>query len=145
MVSKASDDFPEPETPVTTVSALCGISKSMFLRLCTRAPRTTILSLGETDIFSKVQPFPERDCTAGLRNVAESFYYSVSWQGCVEVGRTTSLATGDCPCIQFPHHQASKRRQLSRPAKSNRYPVRNSGVQWLHQSPGDPRWVLSRS
>src|SRR5690242_17882868 len=44
MVSKASEDLPEPETPVTTVSALCGTSKSMFLRLCTRAPRTTMLS-----------------------------------------------------------------------------------------------------
>src|SRR5215470_13192957 len=45
MVSKASEDFPEPETPVTTVSALCGISTSMSLRLCTRAPRTMMLSL----------------------------------------------------------------------------------------------------
>src|SRR5438067_7822036 len=45
MVSKASDDLPEPETPVTTVSALCGISKSIFLRLWTRTPRTTMLSL----------------------------------------------------------------------------------------------------
>ena len=44
-MSKASDDFPDPDTPVTTVSALCGISTSMFLRLWVRAPRTTILSL----------------------------------------------------------------------------------------------------
>src|SRR5215467_10594360 len=48
MVSKARDDLPEPETPVTTVSALWGISKSMFLRLWTRAPRTTIDSLEES-------------------------------------------------------------------------------------------------
>ena len=39
MVSKASDDLPEPETPVTTVSWLCGIESEMFLRLWTRAPR----------------------------------------------------------------------------------------------------------
>src|SRR5438552_4850090 len=45
MVSNASEDFPDPETPVTTVRALWGISKSMFLRLWTRAPRTTMLSL----------------------------------------------------------------------------------------------------
>jgi len=31
--------FPDPLTPVTTVSALCGISTLTFLRLCTRAPR----------------------------------------------------------------------------------------------------------
>src|SRR6266404_1768941 len=42
MVSKASEDFPEPLTPVTTVMALWGISKLMFLRLWTRAPRTRI-------------------------------------------------------------------------------------------------------
>src|SRR3979409_1800145 len=40
MGSKASEDFPEPLTPVTTVMALCGISTLMFLRLWTRAPRT---------------------------------------------------------------------------------------------------------
>src|SRR5215472_1959958 len=45
MVSKAREDLPEPETPVTTVRELCGTSKSMFLRLCTRAPRTMMLSL----------------------------------------------------------------------------------------------------
>src|SRR5579859_7540358 len=45
MVSKASEDLPEPETPVTTVSELWGISKSMFLRLWTLAPRTTMVSV----------------------------------------------------------------------------------------------------
>jgi hypothetical protein len=38
-VSKASDDFPEPDTPVITVTWLCGIESEMFLRLWTRAPR----------------------------------------------------------------------------------------------------------
>ena len=42
MVSKARLDFPDPETPVTTVMALWGISKLMFFRLCTRAPETTM-------------------------------------------------------------------------------------------------------
>ena len=37
MVSKASDDLPDPDSPVMTVSALRGISTSMFFRLCTRA------------------------------------------------------------------------------------------------------------
>ena len=44
MVSKTSDDLPEPDTPVTTVSRLCGISSEMFLRLWTRAPRIRIES-----------------------------------------------------------------------------------------------------
>src|SRR5207253_9733005 len=45
MVSKASDDLPDPDTPVTTVKVLWGISKSMFFRLWTRAPRTTMDSV----------------------------------------------------------------------------------------------------
>src|SRR5688572_23466906 len=39
MVSKTSDDLPDPDTPVTTVSWLWGMSTEMFLRLWTRAPR----------------------------------------------------------------------------------------------------------
>src|SRR5690606_18552658 len=42
MVSKASEDLPEPLTPVMTMSRLAGSVTSMFLRLCVRAPRTTI-------------------------------------------------------------------------------------------------------
>src|SRR5215217_3129222 len=42
MVSKASDDFPEPETPVNTTRRSRGITRSTFLRLCSRAPRTAI-------------------------------------------------------------------------------------------------------
>src|SRR5690606_30037206 len=44
MVSNASEDFPEPDGPVTTTNARRGISRSRFFRLCWRAPRTTILS-----------------------------------------------------------------------------------------------------
>src|SRR5437660_4640877 len=41
MVSKASDDLPEPDNPVITVSELRGISRLIFFRLCWRAPRMT--------------------------------------------------------------------------------------------------------
>ena len=40
MVSKASEDFPDPDTPVITVSWFLGMSTSMFFKLCSRAPRT---------------------------------------------------------------------------------------------------------
>src|SRR5262249_27007030 len=36
---KASEDLPEPERPVRTVSVSRGISTSTFFRLCSRAPR----------------------------------------------------------------------------------------------------------
>src|SRR3982074_1140229 len=42
MVSKASDDLPEPDSPVKTTSLSRGISRSTFLRLCSRAPRIVI-------------------------------------------------------------------------------------------------------
>src|SRR5438128_2087899 len=45
MVSKASDDLPEPETPVMTTNLLRGMTTSMFLRLCSRAPRMTMESM----------------------------------------------------------------------------------------------------
>src|SRR5262245_35582999 len=44
MVSKASDDLPEPLTPVTTVIWFMGIEKETFLRLFTRAPLTWMAS-----------------------------------------------------------------------------------------------------
>src|SRR5438552_1248443 len=43
---KASDDFPEPEGPVTTVSWRCGMSTEMFLRLCVLAPRMAMVREG---------------------------------------------------------------------------------------------------
>src|SRR5690606_42032207 len=42
-VSNASDDFPDPLTPVTTTSLSRGISTSTFCRLFSRAPRISIV------------------------------------------------------------------------------------------------------
>src|SRR5438067_2507720 len=49
MVSKASEDLPEPLSPVITVRLLRGISTVMFFRLCWRAPRTVILLMATND------------------------------------------------------------------------------------------------
>src|SRR5256885_14563798 len=45
MVSKASDDFPDPDNPVKTISLSRGNSSETFRWLCSRAPRITSLSL----------------------------------------------------------------------------------------------------
>ena len=45
-MSKASEDFPDPLSPVITVRVLRGISTFIFLRLCCLAPRTEILVIG---------------------------------------------------------------------------------------------------
>src|SRR5713101_9932531 len=46
MVSKASDDLPDPDRPVNTTSLSRGIDSVTFLRLCSRAPRIVIWSVG---------------------------------------------------------------------------------------------------
>src|ERR1700741_2348838 len=47
MVSNASEDLPDPDTPVMTTNLLRGTTTSMFLRLCSRAPRMTIESMAK--------------------------------------------------------------------------------------------------
>src|SRR5215203_2185608 len=44
MVSKARDDLPLPLIPVMTTSLFLGIEISIFLRLCSLAPKTSINS-----------------------------------------------------------------------------------------------------
>ena len=44
IVSSTSDDFPEPETPVTTVICFFGIFTETFFKLFSVAPRTSIYS-----------------------------------------------------------------------------------------------------
>ena len=76
MVSKASEDLPEPETPVTTVRVLWGISKSMFLRLWTRAPRTVMLSFAmapETDGSLAARRIPSTRPTDCFNNSCRNF------------------------------------------------------------------------
>src|ERR671922_2814369 len=45
MVSNASDDFPEPDSPVMTTSDSRGSDSEMSRRLCSRAPEMTIAFL----------------------------------------------------------------------------------------------------
>src|SRR5688572_14927488 len=58
MVSKASDDLPLPLMPVNTTSLLRGIVRLIFLRLCSRAPYTSICwaSAGLAGVFNIAWP-----------------------------------------------------------------------------------------
>src|SRR3954470_3750569 len=47
MVSNASDDLPDPDRPVMTTSESRGSSTVTSLRLCSRAPETTMEDWGE--------------------------------------------------------------------------------------------------
>src|SRR5215471_5005915 len=69
MVSKASEDLPEPESPVNTTSRSRGISRSMFLRLCSRAPRIAITRAPSADAWRRGRPWSKRSF---IRSVARS-------------------------------------------------------------------------
>src|SRR5690348_247678 len=60
MVSKASEDLPEPDSPVITISRSRGSSRSRFLRLCVRAPRMRIVSMGLGDCAAKGRYYTNR-------------------------------------------------------------------------------------
>src|ERR1700747_451688 len=59
MVSKASDDFPLPLGPVTTVSFPSGRSRSMPLRLFWRAPRISMQPRSAGSLTLSFFPFLE--------------------------------------------------------------------------------------
>src|SRR5260221_14101136 len=81
MVSKASEDFPEPDSPVITTSLSRGRSTSIFLRLWTRAPRTATQSCAITDEDSEGNP--NGNITTGLGARGRD-------KGCGEGGRALS-------------------------------------------------------
>src|SRR5215831_6105747 len=71
MVSKASEDLPEPESPVNTTSRSRGISRSMFLRLCSRAPRIAITRAPSADAWRRGRDWSKRTF---IRSVARSIW-----------------------------------------------------------------------
>ncbi len=44
-VSNASDDLPEPDSPVMTTNLFFGMTRSTFFKLCVRAPLTVMVSI----------------------------------------------------------------------------------------------------
>src|SRR5918994_6376912 len=53
MVSKASDDLPEPDSPVKTISPSRGSSRLTLRRLCSRAPLTTSESATKSEAIAR--------------------------------------------------------------------------------------------
>src|SRR6202045_4370305 len=93
MVSKASEDLPDPETPVTTVRVLWGTSKSTSFRLWTRAPRTTMLSvdIGLPERGSRVEL--RREAPGASAAATESFYYKGSYRvACPRINEAATTA-----------------------------------------------------
>src|SRR3954471_7683836 len=67
MVSKASEDLPEPLRPVITVSRFFGMSTSTPFRLCSRAPLTLMwVSILYTDASVCESAWPFQICSLGI-------------------------------------------------------------------------------
>src|ERR1700694_5035801 len=94
MVSKASDDLPEPDRPVKTTSLSRGISRSMFLRLCSRAPRMLIARMPEPVcwrlalITSSISAFPGARQTRRIRARIAGSLRSDAGDDVRNIGRT---------------------------------------------------------
>src|SRR5580700_4398432 len=102
MVSNAREDLPEPETPVTTVRVLWGMEKSMFFRLWTRAPRTTMLSVDIRKGTAASPAWPQnaqrsrQKALASLRNPSIIRHRRSGVRGSGR-GREARTLAGTCP------------------------------------------------
>src|ERR1700716_4111097 len=95
MVSKASEDLPEPDKPVNTTSLSRGISRSTFLRLCSRAPRIVIERIAEPVCWrlalrtsSTMMGIPRRAMRAAFGRASPEHRDLTPIDCCRNIGRT---------------------------------------------------------
>src|SRR3954454_16147266 len=122
MVSKARDDLPDPDSPVMTTSLSRGISTSTFLRLCSRAPLTTILFIGVGTSAKSANPEPHTvsDCESTLEppECARPFG---SGALCFEAGGHLGVDPGRASAPQVSNGTASTLAGRSRRRPWHRY------------------------
>src|SRR4051794_37208473 len=97
MVSKASEDLPAPEGPVTTVTARCGTRQSIPLRLCVRARWTRmsdVLAIIGGSAPSAEQPRTVRNARIGGPR---------SWTSYIGVSKTGARRDGVLASALDPH------------------------------------------
>src|SRR5690606_40559020 len=80
-VSIVRDDFPDPETPVTTTSLLRGMPTLTFFRLCTRAPLIRIIFLSTGRSGRRVRFFVEMVIILGAKIPRQGEYYREIFSG----------------------------------------------------------------
>src|ERR671916_2929713 len=92
MVSKAREDLPLPERPVTTTITSRGRETFTFFKLCSRAPRTTIR-------FSAISDHP-------FSKVASTKVYGPLWGGQVRnrFPGILSLAADRMGAVELPSY-----------------------------------------
>src|SRR5271156_3597165 len=117
MVSKAREDLPDPLRPVTTVRVLRGISTSMFLRLCWRAPRTEILVMAIWYCLKIRAGWHLRnvDRSAYLFEIRSAQLYSVFYYGApvYDASGWSLAAGGNTGRLKMPHRRKLSWRHLN--------------------------------
>src|SRR5688572_13680438 len=102
-----SVDLPEPDTPVMHTSRRSGNSTSMFLRLCSRTPRSfTLLSAGTMRARGAVSAGSLLAWGAGARGatcLAPDRYWPVSERGFARMASGVSKATISPPVHDLGH------------------------------------------
>src|SRR6202034_2755222 len=79
MVSKAREGFPQPDSPVKTISRSRGRSRETSWRLCSRAPRTTKRSAIRAGYRWGVSPRSDRRVDAGRTGAVASAGHAHHW------------------------------------------------------------------
>src|SRR6516164_10014039 len=127
MVSKASEDLPEPESPVKTTSWSRGISTSIFFRLCSRAPRMAMTRASRPPPRSRAPPWPlsRRRALRDLSN--RSFIRSRRCRRLEEGSRAAAL--GPRPLDQYgSEHRKNERRAPVQSARALGLPRQRLGT-----------------
>src|SRR5450759_2095633 len=95
MVSNASDDFPEPDRPVKTISSSRGSRTSTSLRLCSRAPRIvrSVLVVGSAT-GSSYRPVAGYERMFGVGGGAQAGGRTVAYVTTAMVARPLHLPGG---------------------------------------------------
>ena len=57
MLFRSREDFPDPESPVRTTSSFLGISREIFFKLCSLAPRIFIYCFGIVSLLFAMSAF----------------------------------------------------------------------------------------
>src|SRR5262245_15866602 len=112
MVSNARLDLPEPESPVITISASRGSSRSTPLRLCARAPEITIRSDGIT--FAAASPPYQLDTS--LNAPRRTYFDSTGANG---RSRDAQAGSGDAWSRGRPRYAASHESVAASTAAAN--------------------------
>src|SRR6266498_4953419 len=130
MVSKASEDLPDPDSPVKTIRALRGRSRLTFLRLCSRAPRMTRRSMALRVLPSSVSGI--------CFNPRPS-----AWSGANRPSHCKRPPDNDCSRPGYVHNVHGATDQEACMAEFDRAHVEPGGP--LHRYPGGPPVVTKLS